>query len=92
MSREFYQAVANMHEDNARKFAANTDGKKRHVTCRICTDQIYVYLYEDGVHIQTQTVDIPDKWFENWPSDKTVRARVRRCANIGSVRITILDV
>ena len=90
MSREFYQAVQCMHEDNANKFAANNDGVKRHVECRI-VDQIYVYLFEDGHHIQTQHVDIPDAWMENWPSEATVRKRIRRYATIGNVRITSLD-
>jgi hypothetical protein len=90
MSREFYQAVALMHEDNAKQFAANADGKSRHVECRI-SDVIYVYLIEDGVHIQTQHVDIPDPWWENWPSDATVRRLVHRYADIGNVRITSLD-
>lgn len=90
MSREFHAAVAAMHENNARRFAANDDANKRHVTCRI-DDCIYVYLHEDGVHMQTQCVAIPDAWWDNWPSDTTVRRRIHRCAEIGSARITSLD-
>lgn len=90
MSREFQQAVQVMHEANAKTFARNSDGKKRHVECRI-DDQIYVYLYEDGAHIQTQHVEIPDAWEGSWPSDATVKRHIRRFADIGSVRITSLD-
>jgi hypothetical protein len=58
--------------------------------CRI-SDMIYVYLIEDGVRIQTQHVTIPDTWWENWPTDATVRAYVHRYADIGSARITDLE-
>ena len=75
-----------MHEDIAKQFAAG-GSVKRHVECR-CTDEIYVYLYEDGIHIQTQTVAIPEAWWENWPSDETVRKHVHRHAVIGSHPIT----
>lgn len=90
MSREFYQAIECYHAANAATFAANNDGKKRRVECRI-VDQIYVYLIEDDTHIQTQHVDIPEAWFDNWPTDATVKKRVRRYADIGNVRITSLD-
>lgn len=71
MSREYYQAVALMHQDNAERFVANADEIKRHVECRI-DDLIYVYLYEGDIHIQTQHVTVPDDWWDNWPSNATV--------------------
>lgn len=90
MSREFYQAIENMHRANAETFANGGDGVKRHVECRI-TDAIYVYLFEDGVHIQTQHVEIPDAWQDNFPTDATVKRYIHRFATIGGVRITSLD-
>jgi hypothetical protein len=91
MSREFYAAMESYHAANAKQFAANDDGVSRHVECRI-DDMIYVYLIEDGVHIQTQHVSIPDAWWENWPrSEATVRRYIHRYADIGSARITSLD-
>ena len=91
MSREFYDAVQSMHEDNAARFSENDDGVRREVKCRI-SDRIYVYLFENGVHIQTQRVDPPESWWDNWPSDATVKRYVRRMATIGNVRITNLNV
>jgi len=79
-----------MHDSIAKAFAAGGDGKSRHVECRI-SDQIYVYLFEDGEHIQTQHVDIPESWFDSWPADATVRRRIRRCCDLGVARITTLD-
>jgi hypothetical protein len=90
MSREFYATVQQIHAANASQFAANQDGKSRRVECRI-TDRIYVYLYEDGTHIQTQHVDIPEAWWGNWPSGATVRRYVHRMADIGSIPITSLE-
>lgn len=68
-------------------FARN---EKLHVECRI-DDKIYVYLHEDGVHVETLHVSIPPAWWDNWPSDATVRRHVHRHADIGSVRITSLE-
>ena len=90
MSREFYAAVAAMHDENAQQFSANDDGIKRHVTCRV-DDKIYVYLHEDNCHIQTQQIPIPESWWDRWPSDSTVRRYIRNRARIGSVRITEIE-
>jgi hypothetical protein len=90
MSREYYDAIDSYHQSLAAEFAANQPPASRHVECRI-SDRIYVYLHENGIHIQTQHVDIPDAWFERWPSEATVRRRVRRYAIIGNARITSLD-
>ena len=90
MSREFYQKVALMHEDIAGRFAAGGDGISRHVEVRI-DDQIYVYLIEDGAHIQTQHVDVPAEWWDNWPTEATVRRLIRRNCDLGAARITTLD-
>ena len=90
MSREFYAAVAAMHDENAQQFSANDDGIKRHVTCRV-DDKIYVYLHEDDCHIQTQQIPIPAEWWNRWPSDSTVRRYIRNRARIGSVRITEIE-
>lgn len=89
MSREFYAAVQAYHSDLARNFATSGDGT-RHVECRI-DDQIYVYLHEDGVHIQTQHAQIPDAWWKRWPADATVRRYVHLSCDIGSARITSLE-
>jgi hypothetical protein len=90
MSMEYYSAMAQYHQSRAERFAANENSVIRHVECRT-TDQIYVYLYEDGVHIQTQHVDVPATWWDRWPSDATVRRHVHKHADIGSARITTLD-
>lgn len=90
MSREYQQLLDSVHEDITRKFVAAETPAERHVECRI-DDMIYVYLYVDGVHIQTQHVDIPDRWMDRgWPTDATVRRHIRRYADIGRARITTL--
>lgn len=83
-------AIANYHEDRATIFAANNDGKSRHVECRIA-DLVYVYLHEDAVHIQTQEIEIPKRWWNRWPSEATVKTYIHLHARIGGVRITTLD-
>ena len=90
MSREYENFVSGSHRDIARDFATARDGKKRHVECRI-TDRIYVYLYEGGFHIQTQTVEIPTHWHDRWPSDAQVRFLIRRRLDLGAARITTLQ-
>jgi len=90
MSDKFYDTMEAIHDDIADRFAAAADGVARHVECRI-DDMIYVYLFEGGEHIQTQHVEIPEAWGENWPSDDTIRRLVHRRANIGKVRITSLS-
>lgn len=90
MSREFYQTMSIYHQDKAKKFAQGGDGVKRHVEVRI-NDLIYVYLMEDDVHIQTQSLIIPEGWFESWPSENTVRRYIRSNIELGSARITTLD-
>lgn len=89
MSREFENQIAGYHHELAKQFAAGRDGKKRHIECRI-TDEIYVYLWEDGVHIQTQTVPIPPNWRRRWPSDAQVRFYIRNRCQLGAARITTL--
>jgi hypothetical protein len=89
MSREYQQFLDGMHDDIAHRFTRGGDGVKRHVECRIA-DKIYVYLYEDGAHIQTQTVEIPAGWQRRWPSDGQVRFFVRQRLNLGKARITSL--
>jgi hypothetical protein len=93
MSHEFYQTMARYHQDRAEQFSSSKgDGIRRHVECRIADDDIiYVYLYEDGIHVQTQNVRIPDRWYVNWPSDTTIRRYIRSATTIGSVRITNLN-
>ena len=92
MSREFYAVLERFHRENACTFVRNNDGIKRHVTVRIVGEVAYVYLHENGVHIQTQHVEFPDRWMDNWPrSERTVKAYIRRNADIGSVPIVDLD-
>lgn len=92
MSQEFYQTMANHHSSRAKNFSSNSDGINRYVKCRIDGDgYIYVYLFEDGVHIQTQTLEIPNRWFDNWPSDDTVRRYIHNHARIGSAPIIDLN-
>ena len=62
---------------------------KPHATVRI-TDQMYVYQHRGDVHVETQTVAIPDRWQDNWPSDNTVRRYIRRLADVEGP-ITNLD-
>ena len=90
MSEKFYATMKTVGEAIAAEFAAGGDGKRRHVTCR-CDDMIYVYLHVDGVHVQTEHVDIPEAWWDHWPTDATVRRYIRRQCRLGGARITDLD-
>ena len=91
MSREYYQAMEVYHDELAAKFAAGKDGVKRHVEVRI-NDKIYVYLHENGTHVQTQTIDIPDAWYDNcWPNEDAIRRFIRRHCQLGRARITTLE-
>ena len=90
MSREYHEKVGLMHDDIAKRFAAGGDGVQREVRVRI-TDRIYVYLPEDGVHVQTQHVEIPDAWWERWPSEATVRRQIRSQCDLGAARITTME-
>ena len=90
MSREYENFVSGSHRDIARDFAISRDGKTRHVECRITADRIYVYFYISDVHIQTHRVDVPDRWHRRWPTERRVRAFIRRRLGLGAARITSL--
>ena len=73
MSREYQDFLDIAQEDTANRFARGGDGVRRWVECFV-SDEIYVYLYEDGEQIQTQHVPIRERWFRRWPADEsTVR-------------------
>lgn len=84
MSMEWQDFLDKYHQDLANEFQKG--GKGRYVTYH-AEDVIYVYLHQDGVHVQTQHVDIPESWWERWPSEETVVRRIRKYARIGSARI-----
>ena len=70
--------------------ATNARARAREVRVRF-DDRIYVYLYEDGLHVDTLHLDWPARWDDRWPSAATVRRYIRKQVDLGSAKITTLD-
>lgn len=94
MSREFAAAMDAYHTSNATRWR-KLPSSRRYAEVRV-DDVLYVYLHEidvDGsdLHIQTQAASIPKSWWDNWPSDATVRRYLHQQLDLGGTRITTLE-
>lgn len=87
--REFYEKMEAYHEDDQRRWATpHTPGRRLGV--RICTDAMYVYVHEDGIHIRTLHVSIPDSQMEHWTwSEQHIRRLAREAAGVLGQRVPV---
>jgi len=72
--REFYDKMATYHQNDQARWAKRSTPKRR-LGVRIA-DQMYVYVHEDGVHIRTLHVAVPDRQMEHWTwTDRHIRGQ-----------------
>jgi hypothetical protein len=85
--REREMVVESIHED-AKSRWDRLPPSRRSVRYRDGFDgKVYVYLIQDGVHIQTLSARLPDRWQEDGCSDLAMARFVRRLAGIQGTRV-----